>query len=139
MTTSVPILAQGTTISIADSGNSPVIIGGTMSITGIGSGSAKEIDTTTLASTAKESRPGLRDFGSIKVAMVRDQDDSGQAEMFSAMGLQAIRQFVVTLPTSTANVGTFSGFVVSLTSDINADGIVTGEATVRITGAVVWS
>ena len=139
MTTSVPILTQGTTVSIADSGNSPVTIGGVMSISGIGSGSAKEIDTTTLASTAKEFRPGLRDFGTIKMAMIRDQDDSGQAEMFNAMGLQAIRQFVVTLSQSTANVGTFTGFVVSLTSDVNADGIVTGEATVRITGAVVWS
>ena len=110
-----------------------------MSISGIGSGSAKEIDTTNLASTAKEFRPGLRDFGTIKMAMIRDQDDDGQAEMFNAMGLQAIRVFVVTLPTSTANIATFSGFVVSLTSDVNADGIVTGEATVRITGAVVWS
>lgn len=139
MTTAVPILCQDTVISIADSGGSPVVIGGVKSITGIGSGNAKEIDVTTLASDAKEFRQGLRDFGSIKIGLVRDQDDSGQLECFSAMDLQATRQFVVTLPTSTNNVGTFSGFVVSLTTDINADDVVSGDLTVRITGKVIWS
>lgn len=134
-----PILAQGVTMSIDDAASSPVTINGIVSISGIGSGSATEIDVTTLASTAKEFRQGLRDFGSISVELIRNQDDLGQKEMFDAMGLQAVRTFIVTLPTSTANVGTFEGFVQSLSTDINADGVVTGSATVRITGTVVWS
>lgn len=134
-----PILAQGVTVSIDDATGTPVAINGIMSLTGIGSGSATEIDVTTLASTAKEFRQGLRDFGSISMELIRNQDDLGQKEMFDAMGLQAVREFIVTLPTSTANVGTFDGFVQSLSTDINADGVVTGTATVRITGAVVWS
>ena len=139
MTVATPILCQDTTLTIANSGGTPVAIGGIKSITGVGSGTAKEIDVTTLASTAKEFLQGLRDFGSIKVALVRNQDDAGQAEAFSASGLQAVRQFVLTLPTSTANVGTFSGFVVSLTTDVNADDAVMGDLTIRITGAIVWS
>lgn len=134
-----PILAQGVTMSIDDSGSSPVTINGIVSISGIGSGTATEIDVTTLASTAKEFKQGLRDFGSISIELIRNQDDLGQLEMFNAMGLQATRTFIVTLPTSTANVGTFEGFVQSLSTDINADGVVTGTAVVRITGAVAWT
>jgi hypothetical protein len=139
MPTAAPILCQDTTLTIEDGLGSPVTIGGVKSITGIGSGSAKEIDVTTLASTAKEFRQGLRDFGQVKIGLVRDQDDSGQLEAFSAMNLQAVREFVMTLPSSTNNVATFDGFVVSLTTDVNADDAVMGELTIRITGAVVWS
>lgn len=134
-----PIMTQTTTLSIDDDAGNPVIINGVISITGIGSGSATEIDVTTLASTAKEFRQGLRDFGSIDVELIRNQDDLGQLEMFDAMAAQAVRTFIVTLPSSTANVGTFEGFVQSLSTDIAADGVVTGTATIRITGAVVWS
>lgn len=134
-----PILAQGVTMSIDDGASTAVAIAGIISITGIGSGSATEIDVTTLASTAKEFRQGLRDFGSISVELIRNQDDAGQVEMFDAMAAQAVREFVITLPTSTANVGTFDGFVQSISTDINADGVVTGTATVRITGDVAWT
>ena len=82
---------------------------------------------------------GLRDFGSIDIEMVRNQDDSGQVAMFNAMASQLTKTIVITLPTSTANVATFSGFVVSMTSDINADGVVMGKAKIRITGAVAWT
>jgi hypothetical protein len=134
-----PILTQGTTITVTNGSGTPVIINGHMSISGIGSGSAKEIDVTTLASVAREFRQGLRDFGTVKISFIRNQDDLGQLELFNANALQATRVFVVTLPSSTADVITFSGFVVSLTSDIQADGVVTGDATIRITGAVVFS
>lgn len=139
MTTASPILCQGVTFTFDNSGSTPVTVGGIISITGIGSGSATEIDVTTLASTAKEFRQGLRDFGSVSIELIRDQDDSGQAEMFSAMAAQAVRTCIITLPTSTANVGTFEGFVQSLSTDVNADGVVTGTATIRITGAVAWT
>ncbi len=134
MTTASPILCQDTTITI-DS----VPIGGVKSITGIGSGSAKEIDVTTLASSAKEFVQGLRDFGSVKVSLVRDQDDDGQQDCFEACAAQATVTFVVTLPTSTLNVMTFNGFVVSITNDINADDAVMGDLTIRITGDVVFT
>lgn len=129
-----PILAQDTTVTI-----DATAIAGVRSITGIGSGSATEIDVTTLASAAKEFRMGLQDFGSVQIEMIRNQDDAGQLAMFTAMGNQASAVFVVTMPTSTANVITFTGYIMSIGLDINADGVVTGTATVRITGVPVFS
>lgn len=134
-----PILCQTTTVTFDDASSAPVTVNGVISITGIGSGSATEIDVTTLASTAKEFRQGLRDFGTVEIEMIRNQDDLGQVEMFNAMGLQATRTVIITLPTSTANVATFEAFVQSITTDINADGVVTGTANLRITGAVAWT
>lgn len=128
------ILCQGTTMTF-----NAVAVGGLMSITGIGSGSATEIDITTFASTAKEFTQGLRDFGSISVQLRRNQDDVGQSEMFTAMASQLTRTVVITLPSSTANVATFTGFVQSLSTDLEADGAVTGTAVIRITGAVAWT
>ncbi len=128
------IFCQQTTMTF-----NSVPVGGVRSITGIGSGSASEIDITTLASVAKESAPGLQDFGSIEVDLVRDQDDAGQSEMYDSMGSQSTETVVITLPSSTSNVATFQGWVQSLSSDINADGIVTGKAKIRITSNVAWS
>lgn len=128
------ILCQGTTMTFDSNA-----VGGLMSITGIGSGSATEIDITTFASTAKEFTQGLRDFGSISIKLRRNQDDVGQAAMFTAMASQLTKTVVITLPSSTANVATFTAFVQSLSTDLEADGAVTGTAVLRITGAVAWT
>ncbi len=128
------ISCQQTTVTF-----NSVTIGGVKSITGIGSGSASEKDKTTLASTAKESEPGLQDFGSIEIDLFRDQDDPGQVAMYDSMASQSTETVIVTLPSSTANVATFQGWVQSLSSDIGVDGLVTGKAKIRITGAVIWS
>lgn len=130
----VAILCQGTTMTF-----NAVAVGGLMAITGIGSGSATEIDVSTFASTAKEFKQGLRDFGSVTIDLRRNQDDLGQVEMFTAMASQLTKTVVITLPTSTANVATFEGFVQSISTDLKADGAVEGKAVIRITGAVVWS
>lgn len=136
----VSILAQDTTISIDNSGGTPVAIGGVESIGEIGSGTATEIPTTTLASTAKEFRQGLKDNGSYTITFSRrNQDDLGQKELFDAMAAQATREFIITLPESTANVITHNGFVQNITTAINADGVVTGSATIRVTGEIVFS
>lgn len=128
------ILCQGTTMTF-----NAVAVGGLMAISGIGSGSATEIDITTFASTAKEFTQGLRDFGSITVDLRRNQDDLGQVEMFTAMASQLTRTVIITLPSSTANVATFTAFVQSLSTDLKADGAVEGKAVLRITGAVAWT
>ena len=130
----IAILCQGTTMSFNGSA-----VGGLMSISGIGSGSATEIDVTTFASTAKEFVQGLRDFGSVSIELRRNQDDVGQVAMFNAMATQTTAEVIITLPASTANVATFQGFVQSISTDLQADGAVTGTAVIRITGAVVWS
>lgn len=134
MTAPAPVLTQLTTLTF-----NSVAVGGIVSIIGIGSGTATEIDITTLASTAKEFTQGLRDFGSIEIELVRNQDDLGQLEMSNSLAAQSTHTIVITLPSSAANIATFTGFVVTLPSDINKDGIVTGKAKIRITGPVVWS
>ncbi len=78
-------------------------------------------------------------YGSISIDLIRNQDDLGQLELFNALAAQAVYTGVITLPTSTANVGTFSGFVQSLSTDVAADGAVMGTCTIRITGAVAWT
>lgn len=128
------ILCQGTTMTF-----NSVAVGGLMAISGIGSGNTTEIDTTTFASTAKEFVPGLRDFGTVTVDLRRNQDDLGQVEMFNAMASQLTRTVVITLPSSTANVATFTAFVQSLSTDLKADGAVEGKAVLRISGAVAWT
>ncbi len=99
-----PISTQLTTMTF-----NGVTVNGIKAINGIGSGSSSEIDITTLASTAKEFQSGLRDFGSIELDIIRNQDDLGQVEMFNSQASQATRTIVVTLYGSTANVATFSG------------------------------
>jgi hypothetical protein len=135
----VPILCQGVTFSIDDDAGSPVTVNGVISIAGIGSGTASEIDVTTLASSAKEFKMGLQDFGSFTVELIRDNDDSGQTELLDAMAQQEKRTMIITLPTSTLNVGTVEGYVTSVTSEIAKDGVVMGQATIRTTGTLVWS
>jgi hypothetical protein len=134
-----PILAQGTTVSVEDGAASTAIIGGIMSIGGIGSGSATEIPTTTLASTAQEFVQGLQDNGSITFDLIRDEDDAGQVELREMLAAQATREFVITLPTSTLNVFTFDAFVTQLTTDVGADDVAKGTCTIKVSGAIVLS
>lgn len=132
-----PILAQGTTVSVGDGAASTAVVGGIMSIGGIGSGSATEISTTTLASTAQEFVQGLQDFGSISFELIRDEDDLGQVELREMLAAQATREFIITLPTSTLNVFTFDAFVTQLTTDVGADDVAKGTCTIKVSGAIV--
>lgn len=134
-----PILAQGTVVTVDDSLGAPVTLGGVISMSGIGSGSASEIDVTTLASVAKEFRQGLKDNGSMTFELIRDEDDLGQVELKEMEDAQATREFIITLASSTLNVFTFNGFVTSLTTDVGSDDVVRGTCTVKITGAIVVS
>ncbi len=137
------IITQGTSFSIEDDASSPVTINGVVSISGIGSGSASEIDVTTLASTAKEFRMGLQDFGSFDMEFIWNLDDPGQAEMLDAMDNQSERTFVIVLPDSepsiTLNTWTAQVFVLKMEASLDADGIVKGASTLRVTGEPVWS
>lgn len=134
MTVAVPILTQGTTVTF-----NAISIGGVKSMTGIGSGKSKAIDVTTLASTAMEYKQGLRDFGTLQIDVIRDQDDAGQAAVFTAQSTQSSETVVIVLSSSTVKTATFTAWVESMTADTKADDVVMGVITLRITGAVVWS
>lgn len=128
--------AQGATFTIEDSGGSPVTVGGVVSFQGF-DGEASEIDVTTLASTAKESRPGLQDFGAFTLELMRDPSDAGQAELEDSKANQDVRTCVLTLPGG--DIATFDAYVKSLTASGGVDAVVTGSCAMKITGSVVWS
>jgi hypothetical protein len=128
--------AQGATFTIQNGGGSPQTVGGIVSFSGF-DGEASDIDITTLASTAKEFRQGLQDFGAFSIELQRDPSDAGQTEMLTAKAAQATRVCVLTL--ASGDVATFSAYVKSLSSAGGVDATVTGSANMKVTGAVVWS
>lgn len=132
-------LAQGTTITVDDGIGGAIAIGGVTAIGAIDSGEVDEIVTTNLASSAHESRPGLQDFGTITVDMDRDNDNVGQAELLAIKATQTSREFIITLSGGTADVATFTGYVKSLPTEVGTNDILRGTATIRISGAIVWS
>jgi hypothetical protein len=134
MTAPTPVLTQGTTFTF-----NSVVIGGVVSLKGLGSGKATEIDVTTLASAAKEYRQGLQDFGGFTLSVVRSPDDLGQIACQTAKAAQLDETMVIVLPSGTLATATFTCFCTELSTDIDKDGIVMGEIAFRITGAVVWS
>ena len=127
------VSAKGTTVSY----NSQTV-GGVISFSGF-DGAAADKDRTTLASTAKEYAPGLQDNGEFTLDLFRDGDDAGQAAILTALSAQSTNTMVVTLPTSTLNVATFSAYVKSLSSVGAVDEDVKGKVAFKITGAVTWS
>jgi hypothetical protein len=137
------ILTQGTTFSIDDDAGNPVTINGIQSMTGLGSAQANKIDVTTLASTRKEYRMGLADWGDFQLTFIWNLDDLGQAEMLDACDNQSTRTFIVTMPATdpvfTKNVATFEVIVLNMQMDINADGVLQGTANLAITGDIVFS
>lgn len=135
------IKTTGTTLVI-DNGsgtNTDITLGEVISITGLGSGTNTEIDTTTLASTAKEFRIGLTDNGTASMEINFDPDNAGQDELIVIRDAQTSREFKLTFPEGTDKVGTFSAYVTSFSVDVNTDDIVRGTVTLRLTGSLVFT
>lgn len=128
--------AQGAVFTIEDSGGSPVTVSGIVSFDGF-DGEASDIDITTLASTAKEFRQGLQDFGNFGLTLKRDPNDVGQAELESAKAAQATRTCVLTL--ASGDIATFDAYVKSLTVAGGVDATLDGSCRMKVTGSVVWS
>lgn len=129
------ILAQHAVITVADSMGSPITLGGFKGITNLDGGSAKKIDSTNMASDAKEWDFGLPDGGAPQISVTRDFADPGQQEIKSMSNLQAKRQFVVTY--SDSSTQTFTAGVVSFSTDANSDDILMGKITLQVSGVVV--
>lgn len=127
------ISAQGTIFTFDSQ-----TVGGIVSYSGF-DGAAADKDRTVLASTVKTFAPGLKNSGEFTLEVFRDNDDAGQAAILTALGAQSIETCVLTLPTSTANVGTFSAYVKSISSNGTVDGDVKGTIKFMITSDVVWT
>ena len=128
------VKAQSTVVTF-----NSIVVGGVTSVS-FGDGTATDIDITTLASTAKEFRQGLQDFGDCTIELLRDPDDAGQVDLLAQKALQASQTVEVKYnDASTLDAATFTAYVKSLSTVTNADGVLTGTATLKITGNVVWS
>jgi len=128
--------AQGLVFTFDDAVPAAQTVGGIVSFSGF-DGEASEIDITTLASTAKEFRLGLQDFGGFSIELMRDPTDIGQVTMEVAKAAGATRECVLTLPGG--DIATFDALVKSISASGGIDGVITGSANMRITGAVVWT
>lgn len=131
--------AQGTVIKIDDAtpGTADVVIGKVKSYSGF-DGEASEVDITNLASTAKEFRLGLQDFGAFSMDIQVDYADAGQDVCRTAQGTGATKTFNVTFPD--ASTADFTGLVKNATSlSGGVDGVVDGTITIKISGAVTFS
>jgi predicted secreted protein len=95
------------------------------------------IDTTNLASVAKEKLPGLPDEGSFSMALNFAGKDLGQQALQAARTAQSLVEMKVTfVDTSTA---IFSAYVMEFKISAKADSKVELAITLEITGAVDWT
>jgi hypothetical protein len=128
---------QGTTIAIetSDSPSTFGTIGEVKSISGP-SGSAPEIDTTNLSSTAREFNMGLPDEGNISISCSYDPDDTNQALCRTKRNSQVSGNFKITCADSPATTITFTAYVTEWSLSFDIDAVATLTIGLRLTGAV---
>ena len=142
---------QGTSLFLtdtADTANEVRLVGKITSIGEFG-GVSGEIDTTNLASTAKEFLAALKDNGSIAIGFNYDPQDESQSTLNALIG-GANKRFIIACSEATTAV-TFTSVIVvptdRTTFDFNAavlgmpkgaavDGIWAGTLTLRVSGDI---
>lgn len=129
--TSTAISAQGASISIDATDIENVV-----SFTGF-DGEANELDTTNLASVAKERILGLQDFGSFSMEIHPDfsAGATGQNALRAAQAAGTTHAFIVTLPDTTTMA--FQGLVKNATSTTGGvDAVLGGSVSLAVDGDV---
>lgn len=132
------IRTQGTIIA-ATATTPPVTfttIGEVISFDGPG-GKAAIIDTTNLASVAKEKLPGLPDEGQFTLTVNYVSTDPGQSALSAARLAQSVVHFKVTLVDG--GLATFDAFVMEFKVSGKADSKVEASIGMEITGLVTWT
>lgn len=100
-------------------------------------GTANEIDTTHLQSTAKEYLMGLPDEGTISLSINWAPADAGQLAVKAARKARTKKDFKITY--SDKSTASFKGYVMGLSTDAAVDDKVNGSITLRVTGEVKWA
>ena len=137
MTVSTAVSAQGTIIQVGD-GNSPlafIIINNCSSIGGLRGGTRGDIDVTDLTSVAKEFRAGLRDNGSVTLAVNYQADELGHIRLEELLDEDDTETFKITDPEG--NIFTFQGLVKKFDINWAVDSVEKSNVEIRISGAVV--
>lgn len=99
-------------------------------------GSRQVIDTTTLASTAKEKDVGLQDMGQINCDFVFDTSDTVLVDVYDAFLAGTLQSFQVVFSDSPQTTFSFSAYVLNFSYTANVDDVVRGSFTLEISGSV---
>jgi len=140
-TVAVNVNTIGKTITAGSGTATPTTystVGNSRTFTGL-DGTAAEIDATNLASTAKEIRQGLVDYGQMSFECDHDNADAGQAALLSAYSSSVVKTFKVVLPAGTTPTASFSGYTKKFAMVLGVDQIIRRQVDVRISGPVTWS
>lgn len=132
--------SQGMTLKIGD-GASPEVftaIGDISDISGP-DGAATEIDVTTLDSTGKEFRMGLKDEGQVTFTCFYQPKDTQHAALRTARSNRTLTNFQLTFTDSPATVWSFSAYVMSIPLSNSVDGATSANITLRISGSIMES
>lgn len=111
-------------------------INGVMSFDGF-DGSADELDTTDLDSTAKEFISGIKDEGKFGFEAKRLKNDAGQTALRANNVSGAVVGMKLTLPDS--SVASFNVIVKTMPTNGGVNKVLTGKVDCRISGSVVWA
>lgn len=134
----IALEAQGMKIYVGDAGSPPNLteIPEVRSIAGP-DGQASWIDTTDLASTGKEGRPGLKDEGQIRLSLFYVPDNSVHTTLRNAFSARTLKRFGIDF-TDTAPITKweFDGYVMGFSVRGEVDGAIQADVTIRITGAI---
>jgi len=147
-TTASPSTKKATLQGVDSTAYGTYVSGGTIqkyTMTTIGSvktakgfdGQSSEIDSTNLASKAKEFLLGLQDFGQVTMDLIVDNTDAGQTYLRIAKEQQLIIPFSITL--SNGDITAFMAGVKQFSFDgVQPDGIVTGSVSLRVSNEPAW-
>lgn len=101
------------------------------------SGSAAEIDTTSLMDTAKTIRMGLQDWGQVALTLNFLPKNTEHAMLIAAKRDRQPRNFKLILTdASPATTYSFAAYVTSVPLTASVDAVIEGNVTLRITGDV---
>jgi hypothetical protein len=103
-------------------------------------GSNSEIDVTSLDSTSREFRNGLRDSGEVQIEMNFVPNAPGHIYLRRRQAVTNVpTAFVLTLTDSPATTASFDAFVREFKINGAVDDKVSASCTLRVTGDVTWS
>ena len=132
---------QGCTLAVGNGDGPPETfdnVGEVQSISGP-DGTAPEIDTTSLSSTARTFNMGLPEEGNVTLEVNLDPDDAQQTELRTKRAAQTVNNYQITLTDSPATTLTFAAYVTGFSVNVAIDDVIKASITLRITGAVTWA
>lgn len=151
--TTTAVKTQKTQLYVV-SGGAVLEVAQVSGMTGLGGGTATDIDTTTLMSDGKESETGLPDNGSLSCDLIFNPADASHQALQDIQSSFAKVQWCIglsdgttepTYATSTMTAPTgrtsvmFLGSIDQLSIDMPKDNVLAGKLSIKISGALTWT